>query len=112
METSWRIVGKTLTAPKTGGVYYNTPGWGPIATFIGDRQSSKGAVVQFPGAPIINADVIAFLPPEASMIVKPNMKMIDQQKKDTFNVQQVNEYMGKCIVYLKSEATDSTPKIV
>ncbi len=100
MNTMWKILRKTVSAPAAG-TFTPVQGTTVLAVVAGDRQSMKSILHFLPGVAYEDIDVVAFLPSELATLCMEDDSMIDINTGDRFNVVQVNSYRAKCVVYLK-----------
>lgn len=82
-----------------------TTGYIELGRWLGAWMPFNGFVRDLPGAPIVEIDQYAFLPPEAARIVREGDVLRNLDTQTMWKVQKVFSYPSQCSCALKSETT-------
>ncbi|TAM90632.1 hypothetical protein EPN42_05675 [bacterium] len=100
-RSTWQIVRRKVTRPALGSGTTVAIGMVVIATYVGARAPHRAIVQNFPGAPIVEIDLYAFLPPDAGSVVKEGDALIDLERSERWEAVQVLIGPSVCAVGLK-----------
>jgi hypothetical protein len=80
---------------------------GPVekGRWLGAWMPFTGSVRDLPGAPVVDIDRYAFLPPEAASVVREGDMLRLLEQMSLWKVQKVQSYPRSCICALKTMTT-------
>lgn len=84
------------------------PGFVTVGTWIGTRQSMQTSLQQFPGMPVVTADVVAYIDADAGAFIAEGDVFYHVERSEGFTAQNVQTYTKKCVVFLKTNATQTS----